>query len=390
MAGKNKDGLLGAFLRQVAISKPLPYVFPAITAADAIVRYGAQRLTTPPRPASRPAATKPPRPAPKPTPDQNGNWLDRSPTAKFVGGAVVRSQNIGPGVAQGAWELVKDGAGAINFVSRLLDPNDAYYSPRGEAAWDQVVRAPENIARSINAVIEHPRVAAQQAKQGLQNFNVSVNPFAQPQAATFEEEMRRQKQLGRNQGKLGFDVVSSLYGGAVLKGTRAGRLLARAPKTGAALNDLRLATLAGRAPTAADYMARDIAPGLAEYFAQPYQGWGHHYWGRNRPLPSWLGGGKLPPVILESPFNVLKPSGLTFGEMYELHCRVDPAYSGGKIPAEFGGGRWRAEDLGWEPYGKLGRVWYGAPAPLKAAIGTPLVVGAGAAVDYFDGEKDVP
>ena len=101
-----------------------------------------------------------------------------------------------------------------------------------------------------------------------------------------------------------------------------------------------------------------------------------------------LGGGNMPRVILESPFNVLKPRGLTTGEMQELHFRVDPKFNGGKIRAEFGGGTWSGADLGWEKYGRPGRVWYGAPGPLKAAVGTPLAIGAGAAVDYFDGEED--
>jgi hypothetical protein len=74
--------------------------------------------------------------------------------------------------------------------------------------------------------------------------------------------------------------------------------------------------------------------------------------------------------------------------MHELHFKVDPSFRGGKIPAEFGGGTWSGKDLGWTRYGRLGRYWYGAPAPLKAAVGTPIALGAGAAVDGFDDEDE--
>lgn len=96
----------------------------------------------------------------------------------------------------------------------------------------------------------------------------------------------------------------------------------------------------------------------------------------------------MPRPILESRFNVLKPRGLTTGEMHELHYNVDPKFGGGKIRAEFGGGRWSGKDLGWERYGRARRLWYGAPGPLKAAVWTPIAIGTGAAVDYSDREED--
>ena len=179
-------------------------------------------------------------------------------------------------------------------------------------------------------------------------------------------EMRRQADLGLNQGELLFDVGSLLYGGAEAKG------LTRLAK-------------AGEAQGAEKWLARGVSPGLADYFATPYTGIGHHYLPRRSKLPPWLGGGPVPPVISDSPFFLLRPGGISTGDMLELHFKVDPKYRGGSIPAEFGGGSWSGDALGWEKYDQLGRLWYGAPAPLKAAAGSG-VVGAGALVDQIDGE----
>ena len=90
-------------------------------------------------------------------------------------------------------------------------------------------------------------------------------------------------------------------------------------------------------------------------------------------------------MISDSPFFLLKPEGIETGAMLERHYKVDPHYHGGSIPAEFGGGSWSGKDLGWEKYDQLGRLWYGAPTPLKAVAGGG-VVGAGAVVDQVDGD----
>jgi hypothetical protein len=137
---------------------------------------------------------------------------------------------------------------------------------------------------------------------------------------------------------------------------------------------------------AAKYMARGYPKGLSEYFATPYEGMGHHFLPRRMELPAWLGGGPVPPIISDSPFFLLKPSNMTKGDFFERHFQVDPSYHGGNIPAKFGGGGWSGHDLGWQKHDRLGRLWYGSPAPLKAVAGAGAV-GAGAAVDQvWDGE----
>ena len=86
-----------------------------------------------------------------------------------------------------------------------------------------------------------------------------------------------------------------------------------------------------------------------------------------------------------SHFFLLNPQGISTGDMLELHHKVDPKYWGGSVPAEFGGGSWSGDALGWQKYDRLGRLWHGAPMPLKAVAGSG-VVGAGALVDQIDGD----
>ena len=137
---------------------------------------------------------------------------------------------------------------------------------------------------------------------------------------------------------------------------------------------------------AAKYLAQGYPAGLSDYFATPYKGMGHHYLPQRTKLPPWLGGGPVPPAISDSPFFLLKPRDVSTGDFYQRHFQVDPQYGGGKVPNKFGGGGWRGDALGWQKYDRLGRLWYGSPAPLKAVAGT-AVVGAGAAVDQvWDGE----
>ncbi len=171
-----------------------------------------------------------------------------------------------------------------------------------------------------------------------------------------------------NQGELIFDGASLVAGGPALKAvTGLGKL--------------------GKATTAAEYMARGVPANLAEYFATPYKGMGSHYVPRRTKLPAALGGAPLPSWILDSPFFLLKPKGMTRGDFYELHFKVDPKYRGGRVPREFGGGGWSGAKLGWEKYGQAGRLWHGAPGLLKTTVGGG-VVGAGAMVDQLDSEGE--
>ena len=105
---------------------------------------------------------------------------------------------------------------------------------------------------------------------------------------------------------------------------------------------------------------------------KPYDGKGHHSLIPERArLPDFLGGGPLPRAILDSPFNVVKPPGMTQGDFYELHYGVDPKFYGTKVRK----GRWSGRDLGLQRYDLPERIWYGTPNATKQAIAGAGVAG---------------
>ena len=295
------------------------------------------------------------------------SWLDRSPAAKAIVGDASRKAGLAPGVARGAWHTVEDIGHGLDFFGRLMDPYDAEHSPRGDAAWDQVFRAGKGILDYTTNAISNPKAVANDVGASLRRFQVKVEPAASPPASTLAGEAARNFNIGLNRGEAAFDAASLLYGGAEARGLA------------------ELGALSKEAAVA-KYMARGYPKGLPEYFATPYDGGGHHFLPKRTELPAWLGGGPVPSVISDSPFFLLKPSNMTKGDFFERHFQVDPSYHGGNIPAKFGGGGWSGHDLGWQKHDRLGRLWYGSPAPLKAVAGAGAV-GAGAAVDQvWDGE----
>ena len=125
------------------------------------------------------------------------------------------------------------------------------------------------------------------------------------------------------------------------------------------------------------YIAQGHSPALAEYLALPYKGRGHHAFPLRRELPI-IGRHKLPDRFMNSPFNVLKPKGITRGDFYELHYKVDPSFNVARLPARFGGDAWSGEKIGLQKYGQIGRLWYGTPTQLKAAAaGSSGLLGTG-------------
>jgi hypothetical protein len=275
-----------------------------------------------------------------------------------------------PGAMRGAWHTAEDIGHGLDFGSRLLDPYDAESSPRGEAAWDKVFHAGKGIVDYATNAISNPKAVADDVEAGLHRFQVKTDPDASPPAATLGGEATRNFNIGLNRGEALFDTGSLLYGGAEAKG------LAELGK-------------ASEGAGAAKYLAQGYPAGLSDYFATPYKGMGHHSLPRRTELPPWLGGGPVPPAISDSPFFLLKPRDVSTGDFYQRHFQVDPQYGGGKVPNKFGGGGWSGDALGWQKYDRLGRLWYGSPAPLKAAAGTALV-GAGAAVDQVWGGEGPP
>ncbi len=200
-------------------------------------------------------------------------------------------------------------------------------------------------------------------------WNRDLNPDATPVAPTFAGELRRNFDIGQNQGEVLFDVGSLVVGGPVAKGVKG---LSRAANVG---ND-------------AKYMAQGFGPKAAAYLAEPYpaSGMGSHYVPRRARLPKEFGGGALPKSYMDGPFNRLAPPGISRGDLYELHYKVDPRFSVARLPGRVGGGAWHGGKVDLDRYGQLGRLWHGSPAPLKARVGG-LGTGAGAAMYVPENEE---
>lgn len=146
--------------------------------------------------------------------------------------------------------------------------------------------------------------------------------------------------------------------------------------------------MGGKTATAEKYLAQGFSPQVAAYLAEPYpaSAMGHHFIPRDYKLPKILGGGRLPRSYSDGPFNKLAPEGISRGDMYELHYRVDPRFYATGLPGKVGGGVWDGTAIGLQRHGLPGRLWHGSPAPLKARVGG-LGADAGA-VMYAVGDEE--
>ncbi|WP_421932636.1 hypothetical protein [Phenylobacterium sp.] len=315
------------------------------------------------------------RSAPTSTPTKDSGVLD------YAGKTAVRmvAQPAGQvaGVFRGARNTVRDLGESAAFGARLLNPADSFTSPPGEAAWNHVLDAGGRAVDYVRTGISNPRSVAGDAAAAYRQARINLDPSATPKADTIGGEWKRGYEIGKNQGELAFDVGSTLYGGAVLK---------------------ELAGLGYMSKEAqiAKRLKQGFDPIQAEYLAEPYEGMGHHNVARAYKFPEKIGplprpktivGQEPPEWFIESPFNVLEPRSISRGDFYELHYKVDPRFYGARMPKFERTGGWRGSKLGLEEYDGLERAWYGAPAPLKAAVGS-AGIGAGAVTyDGFDAEN---
>jgi hypothetical protein len=118
----------------------------------------------------------------------------------------------------------------------------------------------------------------------------------------------------------------------------------------------------------ARFLGQGFGQAQARYLAQPYERMGHHFLRRE-----W----GLPQGITNSRFSLLKPSGISRGNFYELHYRVDPTFYGAAFPKSIGGS-WSGNTIGLKKLGFFGRMWYGSPGPLKIGVAGAAAAGGGA------------
>lgn len=270
-----------------------------------------------------------------------------SDLAGNAAGAAGIVAGVGRGIYNDA-KAVKDGAVYVYDLA-------SFGSPRQAAAVAAGRQALADGAGYVATRSADPSLLKQDVQRlGIQ-MNQDLNPEATPVAPTLRAEMARRLNIGMNQGEAAYNVASLVL-----------------PLAGEVKGAVQLGRFAKPGP--AKYIARGASPQLAEYFAQPYQGMGAHLAPRRTRLP---GGAPVPKLLMDSPFNVLKPKGIERGAMFERHFKTDGKYYGGPVPAQFGGGGWSGRRLGWERYNPVERIWHGTPGATKAVVvGGPAALGA--------------
>jgi hypothetical protein len=262
----------------------------------------------PPNPPSQSASGQS-TPSPISAGGQERRWWDRNPIVRTLAAESARQTALSFGALRGAVHTAEGLIGGATFLGRLANPLDVVLSPPGQAAQDKVADAAKGVVDYFET--STLRKLASDAGNQVHRFVASVDPTATPQSPSLTGEIARNFKIGMNQGELAFDVGSALYGGAEAKGLEA---LGRTAE----------------AVTPAKYLARGYSPELADYFASPYDGVGHHLLPRGV-VDKWPDGLKgIGRTISESPFFLLKPEGISKGDFYHLHYGVDPGYYGGK------------------------------------------------------------
>lgn len=277
----------------------------------------------------------------------------RNPTVRSVAVDVARKAGNAAGVVRGGVHAVQGLAEGAAFAGRLVNPLDPLLSPRGESAAQQLVRGGANAARGaadyVTKGIADPKSVVRDLGEAGQQWRRELDPTATPAVPTLEGELLRNFDIGQNQGELAFEVGSLVVGGPAAKVVKG---LPRLSSVG----------------NVDKYLAQGFSPKAAAHLAEPYpeSNMGSHFIPRDTKLPDFLGGGPLPKSYSDGVFNVLKPEGISRGDLYELHYEVDPRFYGTRvIPGE----PWRGRALGLKRYGPAGRMWHGSPPPLKARVG---------------------
>jgi hypothetical protein len=298
--------------------------------------------------------------------------LDASPAAKSIAGtapgSVGQILGAGRGVVHDA-KAIRDGAAlAVDLVNRR--------SPRHEAAVRAVKSGVKGAADYASSRAAKPALLLADARSYGEHLNKDLNPAATPMADSFWDEMGRRLDVGMNQGEAAYHVATAVL-----------------PVVGELKGAAELGRFAKAGP--AKYIEMGASPELADYLATPYEGMGHHSIIPRRAksvakipavnkaaellkaegaVDKVLGNIPIPKIVLDGPFNVVKPN-VERGQMYKRHFGLDDYYYGGKVPAEFGGGGWSGRRLGWAKSNPAERLWYGTPAATKGVLlGGPAVL----------------
>lgn len=299
--------------------------------------------------------------------------VEQSPVLRSAAIDATKLVGNAAGVLRGGVHTVEGLADAALFAQRLTDPSDIIRNGPAEWAPVQLVRGGANLARAgadyVKKGISDPQSVVADARSVAGQWRRDLDPSATPPAPTLKGEIQRNFEIAKNQGELAFDVGSLFIGGPGAK----------------AIGGLERVSNVGNV---GKYLAQGASRRAAEHLAEAYpaSNMGSHFIPRRTRLPDFLGGGPLPKSYSDGVFNVLKPKGISRGDLYELHYQVDPQFYGTRvIPGE----GWSGKRLGLKRYGELGRLWHGSPPPLKARVGG-LGASAGAAIYLSDDQEAYP
>lgn len=300
------------------------------------------------------------------------DWLDelnRNPYAKAAAGAAGMASGWIPGAYRGLQHMAEGVVDAGMFVGRALHPElDFAINPPGQRASDQVLQAGKAVIDYAGRVARDPDKPLRDARQFAHQVNVDLNPLATPSSDTATGEFNRLHDVGKNQGELALNIATLPAGGELAAISGVGKTA-------------RLAKAAG-------YLTKAGLDDAAEYLSLPYKGMGHHsVFARSDPMPKWLGGGKWPEWVVESPFNVVSFRHLSKGEAYAKHAMVDDHFSGAYLGRGKGVSGWSARKAGIETQSGLQRVWNGTPEATKDLGGAILGGVGGLSHEPLDGER---
>lgn len=321
---------------------------------------GARSLTPPLQPTGA---------APKP-------WWDRD--AKIAAGVGAYALGGFGGILRAA----RDTAGDIKEAAPFELGLTGFLGPQAQqSAVGALVSGASDAARSVKAAADHPSQAISIVGDKVHRAIDNMSPMNAPMSGSLADVVDHQFHAGLNFGETATNVAGLFAGGETLEGLRAVQ-----------------AFEATKPARIAKFVDQGANPKLAEYLAQPYEGMGHHALVPRRakvpgsilgvPVEDALAGQRLPAWMIDSPLNVSVPRGISRGDFYEYHYKVDPKAYGFRLPADLNGGKgWSGKQLGLTKYSLPQRVWYGMPVPLKDGLATIPFVDAPAVYQELDGHQ---
>jgi hypothetical protein len=299
-------------------------------------------------------------PTPPAAPQQqtSQSWLDRSTFAKQTLGDAAGLAGQGYGVVRGGVHTVQGAIDGAAFLAEL---------PFSSSAQNQVRELGHKVADYARTRAADPGLVGRDLRTFAHSENVKLNPYATPMADTLSGELQRRFGIGANQGETAFDVGSVLFGGEVAKG-------------------LEAAAVAREAPAVEAYVRAHLPADEAEYMLGRDVGRGSHWIPLRTKLP-W--GGKIPPQLMNSRFNVSKLEGANRWQQQKYHFENDTNFYGNGFPWRTGkGSGWNGErDYGWQRNDPLTRLIVGMPADTKGLVGGAAAAGLDTGYDALEQEQ---